>query len=157
MEVKVLEYGDDPERDFQEDAESSKIMTVWSEPVTESVDQIPSSTDIYESAETSTLEPKRLITAVEFGIHKGGFFFIETPKPNPDWLNNVFELLNEEGWIGYGFNEIRGSCRDKIKILDEEDFTAVVDKKKGRVYHNKGMRKGRGKIENIEEFKSKKN
>lgn len=153
MRVEVLEYGDDPERDFQEDSESFKVFTVWSEPVTESVDEIPASAEIHESPEKSTVEPKRLVTAVEFGIHKGGFFFIETPNPNPEWMNKVFNLLEEEGWMGYSFNEIRGSCRGEIEVLGKEEYTAVIDEKGGKVYHNQGKRRGDGEVEDIEEFK----
>lgn len=155
MRVEVLEYGDDPERGFQEDAESFKVMTVWSEPVTESVDQIPATAEIHESPEKSTVEPKRLVTAVEFGIHKGGFFFIETPNLNPEWLNKVFDLLKDEGWMGYGFNEIRGNCRVEIEVLDEEDFTAVIDEKTGKVFHDRGLSKGDGKVESLEKFRDK--
>ncbi len=154
MRVKILEYGDAPERDFQEDAESFKVMTVWSEPVTESVDQVPAAAEIHESPEKSTVEPKRLVTAVEFGIHKGGYFFIETPNPNPEWLNRVFDLLKDEGWMGYRFNEIRGNCRGEIEVLDKEEFTAVIDEKTGKVLHNGGLSKGDGKIEVLEDFRS---
>jgi hypothetical protein len=152
MRVEILEYGDNPERDFQEDAESFKVMTVWSEPVTKSVDQIPATAEIHESPEKSTIDPKRIVTAVEFGISQGGFFFIETPRPNPDWLNKVFGLLKDEGWMGYRFNEIRGGCRGGVEVLDEDEFTAVIDHRNQNVFHNRGQRKGEGEVEDVEDF-----
>jgi len=82
----------------------------------------------------------------------GGYFFVERPEPTPRWLNKVFDLLYDEGWQGHFFNEIRVDCRGEIKVVRREDFTAVIDERKGKVFHNSGMRKGSGKIEDLEEF-----
>lgn len=145
MEVKVLEYGDDPKSEYPEDFNSFKVMTVWSEPETESVDEIPSDKEIYESSKESPIEPKRLVTAVEFHIGEGGYFFIEKPQPNPTWLNKVFDLLMEEGWQGHSFKEIRSNCRGNIEVQDAEDYTAVIDHDRELVFHNRDVPKGSGR------------
>lgn len=148
----MLEYGDDPEFKYREDFNSFKIMTVWSQPEVKSVDELPADLEIHESPEESPLEPKRLVTAIEFSITKGGYLFIETPGPHPDWINRVFSLLREEGWQGHSFNEIRVDCRGDIEIEKAEDYTAVIDRQEGKVFHNRGVRKGSGKMESLEEW-----
>ncbi|QGA80044.1 hypothetical protein [Candidatus Nanohalobium constans] len=135
MRVETLEYGDDPSDEYPEDWNSFKIFTVWSEP---------------DSEENS----KRLATCVEFHITKGGYFFIERPEPGPDWLCKIFEMLKREGWQGHSLHEMRVECRGEIEIEEGDDWTAVIDNKKERAFHNRGKRKGSGKIERLEEFRS---
>lgn len=153
MRVEVLEYGDNPESEYPEDFNSFKVMTIWSEPETEAISEIPSETEVYESPEESPIEPKRLVTAVEFHMGEGGFFFIERPMPDPNWLNKVFDLLREKGWEGYSFQEIRGNCRGDIEIINKDDYTAVIDRKKNMVLHDRDLPKGSGRKEDLEEWK----
>lgn len=151
MRVERLEYGDKP-GEYQEDFNSFKVYEVWSEPVVESHDSLPANTTIYESPSESPVEPKRLVVAVEFPMGYGSYFFIETPKPNPDWLNKVFDLLSEYGWQGHAFETIRNQCRREIAVIERKSYTAVIDRKEGKVYHNFNKRKGAGKTDDLEVF-----
>jgi len=151
MRVQRLEYGDEP-GEYNEDFNSFKVYEVWSEPVVESNDSLPANTTIYESPSESPVEPKRLVVAVEFPITFGSYFFIETPKPNPEWINKVFDLLKEKGWQGHAFEVIRNQCRGQITVIKRKTYTAVIDRKEGKVYHNSDKQKGAGKTEELKGF-----
>jgi hypothetical protein len=113
VKIERLEYGDDPEVEYSEDFDSFKVYEVWSEPDVEFVDG--EGLEVDELGEEEVDEhSKRLAVAVEFSMHQGGYFFIETPNPNTEWLKKVWELLQETGWQGYSFNEIRGNCRGQM-------------------------------------------
>lgn len=152
MRVEVLEYGDNPEDEYPEDFNSFKIMTVWSEPdIKVEGEGVPIEYEDLEEKDGSKAE-KRLVTAVEFHIHEGGYLFIERPEPTPGWMNKVFELLREEDWQGHAFKEIRVGCRRDIEIEKGENYTAVIDHKNETVYHNRGVPQGSGKKVDLEEW-----
>lgn len=151
MRVERLEYGDE-QGEYREDFNSFKIYEVWSEPVVESHDSLPANTTIYESPSESPVESKRLVVAVEFPMSYGSYFFIETPKPDPEWMNKVFDLLRENGWQGHSFEEVRNQCRGLITVVKRETYTAVIDKEKAKVYHNCGKPKGAGETTRLEAF-----
>jgi hypothetical protein len=152
VRVEVLEYGGDPEMEYPEHWNSFKIMTVWSEPEMESVGHIPHTAVVYESPERSPLESRRLAVAVEFSMDEGGYLFVESPGPDPGWLNRVFDALREEGWQGFNFRQLRIDCRGDIEVLEEEEFTAVIDTREGRVFHNRGVQRGSGVVEDLSEW-----
>ncbi|MFB6216688.1 MAG: hypothetical protein ABEJ72_06950, partial [Candidatus Aenigmatarchaeota archaeon] len=90
--------------------------------------------------------------AVEFSEDRGGYFFIERADPSPEWIKNAWNLLRENGWQGFSFDEIRGNCRGVVKVLEDEDYTAVIDKARKKVFHNRGLPEGVGDIDKLEEF-----
>lgn len=155
MDVRTLEYGDDPEADYPEDFDSFKIFEVWSDPDIKVEDKdIPIEYEDLEEVDSSK-ESKRLAIAVEFSMHQGGYFFIETPSPNPDWLNKVWKLLQDNGWQGHSFNEIRSNCREQIKLIRRKSYIAVIDEQSGKAFHNRGKLQGSGTVEDIGDFLDK--
>ena len=148
MRVERLEYGDDPKAEYPEDFNSFKVYEIWSEPDVKIKD------GDYEDLEEidRSKESKRLAVAVEFSTQQGGYFFIEKQYPSPKWMNKVWKLLKEENWQGYSFNEIRGGCRRQIKVIKRKNYTAVIDKEKGKVLHNRGKKQGSGTVEKLENF-----
>jgi hypothetical protein len=152
MRVKRLEYGDE-RGEYSEDFNSFKIYEVWSEPVVKSHESLPVNTTIYESPSESPVDEKRLVVAVEFPMSYGSYFFIETPEPNPGWLEKVFDLLKEKGWQGHAFEDIRNQCRGQITVIRREGYTAVIDRKKQKVYHNYEKPKGSGEKTDLGVFR----
>lgn len=153
MKVKIHEYGDDPESDYPEDFNSFKVMTIWSEPdVRVNNDSVPLETEDLEKKDSSE-HSKRLMTAVEFDSARGGYVFVEKPGPTPSWLSKAFDLLQEKGWQGYGFRELRAGCRGDIDIVTTEDFTAVIDREGEKVFHNEDSSTGSGEITRLDEWK----
>ena len=84
---------------------------------------------------------------MELPGYEGYFIFIEKPSPGPDWIEKILKMLKEEGWEGKPFKDFRINCRG-----ERERLTTVIDKKEDRVFHNQDMRKGSGKVENLNEF-----
>lgn len=152
MRVEKFEYGGDPEADYPEHWDSFKIYEVWSEPVVEDHEDLPANTTIYESPSESPLDPKRLVVAVEFSLRQGSYFYIETPRPAPEWIKKVFELLREEGWQGHSFECIRNNCRGEIFVINRKTYTAVIDMKEEMALHNYKKSKGGGVTEELESF-----
>ena len=65
--------------------------------------------------------------------------FVESSPPSMDWLEKVFKLIKETGSRGIVsgvLHEVRIECEDKIEIL--EDYPALVDLEKGKVYFDEG-------------------
>ena len=152
MKIERLEYGDDPDTEYPEDFNSFKVYAVWSDPDIKIEDSdVPIEYKDLEEVDGNK-EAKRLSVAVEFSMNQGGYFFIETPNPTTEWLNKVWELLQEKGWQGYGFNEIRNGCRGCIKVIRRKDYTALIDKEKKKVFHNRDMPRGAGAIDDLEDF-----
>lgn len=153
MRVEIHEYGDDPEAEYPEDFNSFKVMSIRSEPdIRVENDSIPLETEDLEEKDSAE-HSKRLLTAVEFDSSRGGYIFVEKPVPTPGWLKKAFDLLREEGWQGYGFREFRVGCREDIEIVTTEDFTAVIDREKEKVYHNKDSPIGSGDITSLKDWK----
>lgn len=155
MKIERLEYGDEPDSEHPEDFDSFKVYAVWSDPDIKIEDSdVPIDYKDLEEVDSSK-KAKRLAVAVEFSMHQGGYFFIEKPNPTTEWLNKVWDLLQELGWQGYSFNEIRSNCRENIKIIRYGDYTAVIDREKGKVFHNRAKPKGAGAIEDLENFRAR--
>lgn len=152
MKIERLEYGDDPDSDFPEEFDSFKVFTVWSEPDINIVEnEFPVEYKDFEELDSGK-GAKRLAVAVEYSMHQGGYFFIETPNPDTEWLNRVWEHLKELGWQGYSFNDIRSNCRGHIKVIKRKDYSAVIDKKNEKIFHNRAKPKGAGAVDDLDNF-----
>jgi len=149
MRVEKLVYGDDPEAEYPEDFNSFKVFTVWSEP---GIVSEPDGGPVGTRDEDTESQGKRLATAVEFPMTVGSYFFVERSEPGPEWLCKVFQLLKDEGWQGHSFSEFRVNCRGEIRIEEGENWTAVIDKNKGNVFHNQNKRQGDGDITDLESW-----
>lgn len=151
MRVEKLVYGDDPTSEYPEDFNSFKIFTVWSEP---DIVSEPDDGPVETRDQDTESQEKRLVTAVEFPVTVGSYFFVERPEAGPDWLCKAFKLLKDEGWQGHSFKDFRVECRGEIEIEDGESWTAVIDRKTGKVFHNRDKRQGAGEMEELESFRS---
>lgn len=152
MKVKRLEYGFEDEELQDENWNSFKVYSIWSQPdIKITFDGVPIEYEDLEEKDSSE-ESKRLAVVVEFDVSKGGYLFIERPDPGPAWIKRIFELLKDEGWQGHSFKEIKTNCRDQIELETNEKWTAVKDTQSGSVYHNRDVSDGSGKIETIDKF-----